>query len=138
LSTTLISSKQSDSTSLIKTIEQIPINLNTLRNSKINRYRQYMLADSGYDSKPNKEFLKKKGYIPIIAYNKRNCKNKKIIEKNKLKGKSLMIYKKRTIAEHSFAWLKNFPCINQNYQKTLESYYGLLLLASSIVISKRV
>jgi hypothetical protein len=134
----MISSKQSDNISLIETINSIPVNLNTLINSRINRYKQYMLADAGYNSSTNKYYLKKKGYIPIISYNKRNCKNKKIIEKNKLKGKELEIYKKRGIIESFFSWIKNFPVVNQNYQRKISSYNGLFTLASSIIISRKV
>lgn len=38
LSNVIVSSKQSDSISVNETINGIPINLNTLRNSKVNRY----------------------------------------------------------------------------------------------------
>lgn len=78
------SSKISDSITLIKNVDQIPINLNTFRNSKNNRYKQYFLADSLYDSRKNKHFLIKKGYIPIIRYNKRNTKNENILKENKM------------------------------------------------------
>ena len=87
------------------------------------------MADSGYDSIKNKIFLKKLGYIPIINYNKRKTKDKKLIFKNKLKGKELKIYKKRSIIESSFSWLKNYPVINQNYQKLLSSYKGLFIIS---------
>ena len=67
----IIASKHSDLISLGDTFNIIKVNLNTLRNSKNNRYIQYLLADSGYYSKNNKKYLKNKGYVPIIAYNKR-------------------------------------------------------------------
>jgi len=97
LVSTIVSSKQSDCTSLIPTVNKLPINLNTLRNSKVNRYKQHMLADAGYCSNNNKLFLKKLGYVPIIAYNKRNERNKQKIKENKLKEKQLKIFKKRWI-----------------------------------------
>jgi hypothetical protein len=87
LSSSIISSKQSDNISINETINNIPVDLNTLKNSKNNRYKQYLLADSGYHSQNNINYLKKIGYTPIIAYNKRNCKSRKTIEKNKLRGK---------------------------------------------------
>lgn len=138
LTSTIIQSKESDNISLIKTINGMSINLNTLKNSKINRYKQYLLADSGYDSHKNKRFLKKLGYTPVIKYNKRNTKDKTIIKKNKFTKEENKIYKKRSIIESFFSWIKNFPVINQNYQKTVKSYNGLLLLASSILISKKI
>jgi transposase len=131
LAITMISSKQSDTISIQETINKIPINLNTLRNSKNNRYKQHFIGDALYDSNKNKTYLKKLGYTPIIAYNRKNTKNQNIINKNKLKGKQLEIYKKRFIIESFFSWIKNYPVINQNYQKTIESYYGLLLLVCS-------
>lgn len=132
------SSKISDSITLIKNINNIPINLNTLRNSRVNRYKQYLLADSLYDSKKNKNFLIKNGYIPIIRYNKRNTRNKDILKKNEMSKKHKQIYKRRPIIESFFAWIKNKPIINQNYQKTITSYDGLLSLACSLIISKRI
>ena len=67
LTSSVISSKQSDRISVIETINKMPINLNTLRNSKVNRYKQFMLADTGYSSKKNKTYLKNLGYTPLIA-----------------------------------------------------------------------
>ena len=136
LERSISSSKRSDSTTLIENVNNLPSNLNTLQNSKINRYKQYFLGDSGYDTKKNKNFLKEKGYTPLIKYNKRNCKNKEIIKNNIFKGKHKQIYKKRPIIENFFAWIKNYPVINQNYQKTIQSYDGLFSLACSLIISK--
>lgn len=133
-----VSSKESDSLSLIKTIDELPIDLKTLNNSKINRYKQNLLADSGYCSKKNRSYLKRKGYTSLIKYNKRNTKNKKIINENKFNKKDKQIYKKRFVIEAYFSWIKNFPVINQNYQKTISSYEGLVSLASFIIISKRI
>lgn len=49
-----------------------------------NRYKQYLLADAGYDTNENKNLLTQKGYTPIISPNMRNTKDKK-----KLKRKNL-------------------------------------------------
>jgi len=46
LVSTIISSKQSDNISITETVNKMPVNLNTLKNSKNNRYKQYMLADT--------------------------------------------------------------------------------------------
>lgn len=127
-----------DCHSVKETIESIPINLNTLRNSKVNRHKQNLLADSGYDTKAIKNYATKIGYRPIIAYNKRRTIDKKKIKDGKLKGEDLKRYKKRGIIEAFFSWIKNFPVINQNYEKTIASYEGLFSLASSIIISNRI
>ena len=54
-----------------------------------------------------------------------------------LKTKEIKIYRKRIIVENLFAWLKAYPKINCIYEKTLESFRGLLLLGISILIYKR-
>jgi len=138
LSIDLVSSKQSDNVTVKKTIKKIPVELNTLKNSKINRYKQSLLADSGYDSLKNTSYLTSLGYTPRIAWNRRGTKNPKIIKRNKATEQQKKIYKKRVIIESFFSWMKNYPVINQNYQKTLKSYLGLVLLAASLIISKRV
>lgn len=132
------SSKRADSQSLEEVVNKLPFNFNTLKNSKINRYKQIFLTDSGYGSKINKNFLIKKGYIPIIKYNKRNTKNKKILKDNEMNAKQKKIYKKRVVVEHSFSWIKNRPIINQNYEKTIRSYNGLFSLVCSLINSKRI
>jgi hypothetical protein len=82
--------------------------------------------------------LKEKGYIPIIKYNKRNNKNEKEINKKKFNEKQKQKFKMRYTIEPYFAWMKNKPVINQNYQKTIESYIGLVTLANLTIISKRI
>ena len=61
--------------------------------------------------------MKNKCYTPLIKYNKRNTKNKKKLAENKMTKNQKKIYKRRSVVEHSFAWLKSRPIINQNYQK---------------------
>ena len=138
LSVSISPSKRVDSKTLKDVLNSIPINLNTLRNSKINRYKQYVLLDSNYDTKKNHKLLKKKGYIPLIRYNKRNCRDPIKNAKRKFKGKEKKIYKKRPIIEISFSWLKNRPIINQNYEKTIPSYLGLFKLACIVLTSTRI
>lgn len=129
--------KKSETRTIKETIDAIPVNLNTSKNSKNNRYKQIMLGDSGYCSKYNRSLLTGLGYRPLIRYNKRATKNKELLKSYKMSKKDALTYKKRIIIESTFSWLKNFPTINQNYQKTIKSFNGLLLLASSILISSK-
>jgi transposase len=138
LAHSLSSAKLRDSQTLVDLVEKLPKEINTLKNSKVNRYKQNFLADSGYDSKRNLACLKKKGYNALIKHNRRNTKNKEIIKKRKFNAKQKKIYKRRYVVEVSFAWLKNKPVININYQKTIESYNGLFTLACAINNSKRI
>jgi hypothetical protein len=132
------SSKETDSKTLIKNVNNLPTNINTLKNSKNNRYKQYFLGDPGYNTEKNKQFLISKGYTPIIKYNKRNTQDEKIIKENELSDEQKLIYKKRFKVESFFSWIKNYPLINQNYQKKIESYKGLLSLMCSLFISQRI
>ena len=106
ITSTIISSKQSDNISINETIKTIPIDLNTLKNSSNNRYKQYLLADSSYHSNKNKSYLEKLGYTPIIKYNKRNTKKKEIILKTLLIKKKKKDTKKEELLNPSFHGLK--------------------------------
>lgn len=60
-------------------INNCVINCNTKKYSKHNKYKQYLLADSGYDSKKKHNFLINRGYKSVIIQNKRNIKKLKRI-----------------------------------------------------------
>lgn len=217
LTSLIFSGKSHDCNSVNGTIDNLKIKLNTEKYSKNNKYKQYLLADSGYDTQKIIQLLISKGYTPIIKPNNRNCSKKsenkqskllhvldqdkkiianvnfvgkytdeskiiifralkkqmkiknydkytiinfskdtenipiKIITKKcytntektkpkprKFNTKEKMIYKKRQIVENSFAWLKNFPSLNQIYQKTILSHNGLLQLSNSIMLTKKI
>ena len=69
--------------------------MNTKKYSNNNKYKQYLLADSGYDSKKIHKTLIEKGYIPIIRPNRRRTINKSKLRKLTLKQKR--IYKHRPV-----------------------------------------
>jgi hypothetical protein len=74
------------------------INTNQQKYINHNRYKQYILADKGYYSQNNINYLNLNGYIPIIAVNNRNTK-----DSNKIKfmpNKYKQLYKKRIIVEN--------------------------------------
>ena len=56
----------------------------------------------------------------------------------RLTGQKIKIYKKRMIIESFNSWFKNFAVLDQNYQKTIKSYYGLFLCAASIMTFFRI
>ena len=127
---------ESDLTSVEQTFDKLPINLNTKKYSKNNKYKQYFLADPGYDSKRIRNFVTERGYTPIIKPNNRNTINEE--KKRKLTPKQWKLYKKRFIVESSFAWTKDYPIVNQMYEKTVSSYNGLFQLVNSIILSKKI
>ena len=71
----------------------------------------------------------------IISCNNRNCKTKS--KMRSLTNKEKHIYKNRIKVEHYFGIIKKYPKINHLYEKTLISYFNLLLLVSSMILIKR-
>jgi len=128
--------KNYDSPLLSSTVDQIRIDCNTKKYQNHNRFKQYLLADSGYDSKENLKLLHKKGYTPIIKQNKRNIRKKELVQQ--LNNKQKKIYKKRNIIENYHSWLKKFQKVKSLYERNINSYKGLLLIAVSVIISRRI
>ena len=136
ISINIDTAKKYDSTLLPKAIENIIINCNTKKYQNNNRYKQYLLADAGYDSKNNNKLLFDHGYEPIICPNNRNTKSRSLIRKlNKTQKK---IYKKRIIVENYHSWIKKFPKIKSLHERNIENYKGLLFLAISLIIKRRI
>ena len=124
-----------DSKILSETINEKIINTDTIKYKNNNRYKQYLLGDSGYDSNKNAQLLKKKGYTPIIIQNKRNIKNKKLLRILNVTQKK--IYKKRNKIENYHSWIKKFPKIKSLYERNIEYYKGLLFVGLLIIINRR-
>lgn len=136
LSFSIDSANKYDSPILPKVINKCIINCKTKQYQNNNRYKQYLLGDPGYDSKENIKLLKKKGYTPLIIQNIRNIKDNK--KKRTLNKKQLKIYKKRIKIENYHSWIKKFPKIKSLYERNIKNYIGLLYIAISIIISRRI
>jgi transposase len=121
---------KNDTNSIEDTLDAVPIELDTEKHKNNNRYKQYLLADSGYCSAANRLSLQKRGYNPLIWYNKRNNKNEAVLKRFKFNRKQARKYIQRRIVESSFAWLKKFPKINSLYEKNISSFCGFVLLAA--------
>jgi len=111
------------------------IKTNTRKYKNHNRFKQYFLADKGYDTKVNRKILKNEHYIPIIAYNKRNTNNPNKI--NKLTKFEKNKYKKRIIVENYFGWLKIYPKMSYFCEKTITGLENIVFLLSSILLFNR-
>jgi transposase len=138
LSLSLFPGNMNDTITIHKSVNKIPIDLETKKNKNNNRYKQYMLADTGYCSKKNRSFLLEKGYVPLIRFNKRNNKNEEFINSMKFSKKNSKKYSKRMYVERFFSWIKHYPKINNCYEKNSKSFLGLVFLASCIVINSRI
>jgi len=72
----------------------------------------------------------------MLHYNKRNTKDKTKIKT--LTKQEKIKYKKRVKVEHFFGFIKGYPKINLVYEKTLSSYYNLVLIVSTLKITKSI
>lgn len=108
---------------------------NTNKYKNNNRFKQYLLADAGYDEKEFREIAESYSYQCIIPYNKRNTKDplkiKKLTEKEKIK------YKKRIKIENCFAWIKKNKRLKNIYDKNKGTYESFLFLGLIKLIHKR-
>lgn len=120
---------ESDSRILFDTLDNQIIDPKTENYIDSNRFKQYMLLDKGYDTQKIKKTLEDRCYNPIIGRNSRNTKDaSKIIHFSEQDAEH---YKNRIVNEHTFSWMTQYPILNAQYQKKIESFAGLYLLASS-------
>jgi len=131
----LIGAHRNDSITVNDTIMRMLIKTDTKKYKNHNRFKQYFLADKGYDTKSVRDILKKKHYISIIAHNKRNTKNTNKIYK--LTQIEKIKYKKRIIVENYFGWLKIYPKMSYFYEKTIYSFENLVYFISAILLFNR-
>lgn len=100
----------------------------TLEKLFIEEKPQRLIGDRAYDSDPLDEKLIEQG-IQLIAPHKRNRK-----KPNTQDGRVLRRYKRRWKVERLFAWLGNFRRLNVRYERRLENFHGLVLLACVIIL----
>jgi hypothetical protein len=121
-----------------KTIEDIfknmLINTNTEDYSKNNKYKQTLLADTGYYSENNIKIIKSLGYIPIMNKNIGNTKDYKIINRiMHQRENNAERLNKRHIIENYFSWIKKYPKIDRLYEKNIDNYEQMVCLISSFI-----
>ena len=117
------------------TFDLLLIKTSATKYKNSNKHKQYFMADKGYHSKKVIKKLEENDYIPIIPPNKRNTKDvTKLKFLNKEQKKK---YKKRIIVENYFSWIMMNPKIMCMYEKTIESFNGLVYLASIYLLGKR-
>lgn len=114
------------------------IELNTKNVKNNNKYSQKIFADAQYYTKEFYDTLMKNSFIPVTDVNIRNTKDEiKLKEMKNIKRKYLKECRKRVSVERSFGWLHKYPKIDRYVEKKIGSYKGLLLLALSITVNKK-
>lgn len=87
-------------------------------------YYKEMSLDAAYDTEDTKTLLFNKYYVPKIARNPRNSKNK---------DKTNPLGYKRWFVERSHSWLNKFRRLYIRYEKDANNYLALTLFASGII-----
>lgn len=132
ISLSLNPGNESDSTFVDNNLKSLMIDPNTETHKSNNKYKQYFLADSGYDSNKIRETITAKGYKYLCPQNKRNIKNpKKFITLTKTEK---LTYKKRIIVENYFAWIKNNKRLHFIYDKLDCTLISFIYIASIFII----
>lgn len=102
-----------------------------------NKYKRYLLADSGYDTIDIHSKIQSMNITPVIWYNRRKTIDKTIIERRKFNKKENMIYKKRIVVENLFSWIYKNRRVNRRYDKKLSNYKSFLYMAFIKIIINR-
>lgn len=122
-----------DSKIFTKNINELIYDPKSLKYKNNNRYKQYFLADAGYDSRAIREELTSRGYKVFIPKNKRGTK---IASKVSTKEEK-RIYKKRMIVENMFSRIKQYRRLNNIYEKNVGSYKSYLYFTLSKIITTK-
>jgi transposase len=91
-----------------------------------------LIADRGYDSNPLRARLARRGIEPIIPA-RRNHKKATYQD-----GRKLRRYRRRWIAECTFAWLGNFRRLVVRYERLVTVYAGFFHLACALLTLRKV
>ena len=102
----------------------------------LKKHIDVFLADSSYSSFYNTHYLTNIGFRSIIGRNKQHTKQSNII--NDANTDQIYDYKKRGTVENFFGNIQRYPCILNNYQRSLSSYDGLLFFVMSSILAKKI
>jgi transposase len=90
-----------------------------------------IIADTGYDSDPLRERLKKRA-IELIARYRKNNKRKRYYD-----GRKMRRYKRRWIVERTNAWLGQLRRSLVRHEHLLSTYYAFFYLACCWITLRR-
>ena len=128
LSTVITSANTHDVIVATNTIDNIVIKRPS--SSSITKYRnkkkkQTLCLDKAYHSKEVEQEIIKRGYVPHIRHRR---EEKKLIKKHPAR---------RWVVERTNSWHNRFRKLFTRYEKKDENYLGLVQLANSIIVYRR-
>lgn len=85
---------------------------------------QNLCADAGYKGKPALKQVQARGYCPHVKQRREEAQAKRTQPDFKAR---------RWVVERTHSWLNRFRKLLVSFEKTEESFYGLLALASALI-----
>jgi len=96
---------------------------------KINKKRQNLCLDKGYDFQEIENSVIKKGYLPHIRQRG---------EQSITKGGNHHSKRRRWVVERTNSWHNRFRKLLIRYEKKMENYFALVCLGCCILIYRRI
>jgi len=101
--------------------------------------KNFFIGDAGYDSNNIRLILKENNLGKLITNkNKRNCKNKELLNKLNLSKYEKKQLKTRFIIEHTNNRIKQFKRINIRYDKYSNMFINFIYLSSIILLLDKI
>jgi transposase len=125
LSTFITSANTHDVIVAIDTVDSIVIKRSSSK-PKHNQKEQNLCLDKAYHSKEVEQEIIKRGYIPHIRHRREKNKNNKKHQA------------RRWVVERTNSWHNRFRKLFTRYEKKDENYLGLVQLANSIIVYRRI
>jgi len=126
LSTFITSANTHDVTVATNTIDNIVIRRPSY--NKSSEHKQNLCLDKAYHSKEVEQEIIKREYIPHIRHRR---EAKKLLHKKKHPAR-------RWVVERTNSWHNRFRKLFTRYEKKDENYLGLVQLANSLIVYRRI
>ncbi len=117
-----------------KTVVKRPVvvSLSTIKERKRGQ-QQHLCLDRAYSSKSIRQMIIKRGYVPHMPYKRKRGQIETTYQKKHSFARS-----KRWVVERTNSWHNRFRKLLIRYEKKVENYLGLLQLACSIIIYRKI
>ena len=125
LSAIITSANTHDVTVAIDTVDSTVIKRPSLSKPKHNQKKQNLCLDKAYHSKEIEQEIIKRGYIPHIRYRR---------DEQIFRRKHPL---RRWVVERTNSWHNRFRKLFTRYEKKDENYLGLVQLANSLIVYRR-
>ena len=127
LSTIITSANTHDVIVAIETVDSMVIKRPTSK-SNDKKKNQNLCLDKAYHSNEVEQEIVKRGYIPHIRHRREDNDEKKHIKRHPAR---------RWVVERTNSWHNRFRKLFTRYEKKDENYLGLVQLANSLIIYRR-